>query len=226
LAKNKARTEKADASVRVPANRTARDKRWPQILEAAAVVFYEKGYDAATLQEIADRTGLLKGSIYYYIDTKSDLLDGLLLDDHRDVLDNVKRLSSIKGTPIETLGNVISGHVKYICNNLVKTTVYLHELKKMDLSQRNKLFDNHEFREIFQGLIEDGQREGQFLSTLEPKMTAQAMLGSVNSLYQWYNPSRSGSIRSLTKHFVSTTLRGIASKKGLEYLDADNTADK
>lgn len=225
MAKNNARTEKGGASARVPADRTARDKRWPQILEMAAEVFYEKGYDASTLQDIADRTGLLKGSIYYYIDTKSDLLDGLLLDVHRDGLDNVKKLSGVKGTPIEKLGNVISGHVKYICNNLVKTTVYLHELKKMDLNRRNKLFFNHEFREIIQGLIEDGQREGQFLSTLEPKMTAQAMLGSVNSLYQWYNPSRSGSIRSLTKHFVSITLRGIASEKGLEYLVTEKVAD-
>jgi AcrR family transcriptional regulator len=222
LAKNNGRAGKAGASMRVPADRTARDKRWPQILEAAAEVFYEKGYDAATVQDIADRIGLLKGSIYYYIDTKSDLLDGLLLDVHRDGLANAKRLSGVKGAAIEKLGNVISGHVKYICNNLVKTTVYLHELKKMDLNKRNKLIGNHEFRKIFQNLIEDGQRDGQFLPTLEPKLTAQAMLGSINSLYRWYNPSRSGSIRNLTKHFVSTTLRGVASKKGLEYLEIEN----
>jgi hypothetical protein len=95
----------------------------------------------------------------------------------------------------------------------------------MDLSERNKIFFKHEFRDVFQDLIEDGQREGQFLSTLEPKMTAQAMLGSVNSLYQWYNPSRRGSVRNLTKLFVSTTLRGIASKSGLEYLEKEDMAD-
>jgi AcrR family transcriptional regulator len=37
-------------------------------------VFYEKSYEGASLQDIASAVGLLKGSIYYYIDTKEDLL--------------------------------------------------------------------------------------------------------------------------------------------------------
>jgi len=50
------------------------EARWEEILNAAAKVFLQKGYEAASLQEIATDVGILKGSIYYYIKTKEDLL--------------------------------------------------------------------------------------------------------------------------------------------------------
>jgi len=56
-----------------------REQRWDEIIEAAANVFYEKGYEGASLQDIATAVGLLKGSIYYYIDTKEDLLFELVM---------------------------------------------------------------------------------------------------------------------------------------------------
>ena len=56
-----------------------REQRWDEIVEAAANVFYAKGYEGASLQDIASAVGLLKGSIYYYIDTKEDLLFELVM---------------------------------------------------------------------------------------------------------------------------------------------------
>jgi AcrR family transcriptional regulator len=52
--------------------------RWNDILDAAALAFYEKGYEGASLQQIAQSVGLLKGSIYYYIKSKEDLLFALV----------------------------------------------------------------------------------------------------------------------------------------------------
>ena len=56
-----------------------REQRWDEIIHAAASIFYEKGYEATSLQDIASAVGLLKGSIYYYIDTKEDLLYELVI---------------------------------------------------------------------------------------------------------------------------------------------------
>lgn len=72
------------STARSPANggpRKARDReqRWDEIVKAAADVFYKKGYEGASLQDIASAVGLLKGSIYYYIDTKEDLLFELVM---------------------------------------------------------------------------------------------------------------------------------------------------
>ncbi len=44
------------------------------IVSAAAKVFRTKGYHAATVRDIADEVGLLKGSLYHHFDSKEELL--------------------------------------------------------------------------------------------------------------------------------------------------------
>ena len=61
---------------------TLRPERWNEIVDAAGDVFDEKGYAAARIEDIAARVGLLKGSLYYYIDSKEDLLFAIVDGNH------------------------------------------------------------------------------------------------------------------------------------------------
>src|SRR5690242_13433489 len=45
-------------------------KRDREVLDTAARVFYERGYSDASVQDVADELGILKGSLYHYIKTK------------------------------------------------------------------------------------------------------------------------------------------------------------
>src|SRR4051794_24567934 len=56
-----------------------------EVLNAAATVFARRGYANATVQEVASELGILKGSIYYYVSTKDDLLFGVV----EQVLNNI-----------------------------------------------------------------------------------------------------------------------------------------
>ena len=47
-----------------------RPNREADVIDAAIEVFYQRGYAAATIQDVADKVGVLKGSLYYYIDSK------------------------------------------------------------------------------------------------------------------------------------------------------------
>src|SRR5690606_20295851 len=73
------------------AERKPREERWSELVKVATQVFYEKGYEAASLQDIADRLGMLKGSLYYYIQTKEDLLYEVINGVHQGGLRNLKR---------------------------------------------------------------------------------------------------------------------------------------
>jgi AcrR family transcriptional regulator len=61
-------------TVRSPAPRLAREQRVGDILRAAREVFTEKGYENAAVAEIADRIGVVEGTIYKYFDSKRELL--------------------------------------------------------------------------------------------------------------------------------------------------------
>lgn len=199
-------------------DRKPKEKRWQEILKAAAEVFYEKGYDAATLQDIADRVGILKGSIYYYIKTKGDLLDHLLTEVHNEGVAMIKENAGLPGSVFDKLTAMFRSHIDYMCRNQAKTTVYLRELKALDPARREALFRGHEFRDQFLALIRKGQAEGVILADLDPKLTAQTMMGWTNSLYQWYRPQSRKPVKQIADHFITIMLRGVATRKGLELL--------
>ena len=63
-------------------SRTVKDyeKRRAEILTTAQALFFSKGYETTTVQEIIDAVGIAKGTFYHYFDSKVDLLDALIED--------------------------------------------------------------------------------------------------------------------------------------------------
>lgn len=70
-------SQKASAESKPPQRRRGRE-RVAALLAAAAAIFAERGYDAATMTEIAARAGAAIGSLYQFFPTKASLADALL----------------------------------------------------------------------------------------------------------------------------------------------------
>jgi AcrR family transcriptional regulator len=105
------------ASARGTSTRAAQAERTrQQILETAQRLFAEIGYDATSLQMIADELGLTKAAVYYYFQAKSDLLDeamrpgiqrlGVLLDE----------ATAMRGRRART-EHLVSGFVDFLVRN-------------------------------------------------------------------------------------------------------------
>ena len=105
-------------------------RRQSEILEAAAVVFREKGYESTSIQDIADAVGILKGSLYYYIDSKEELLYEILRKTHDDALRNVERTQAFEGTALEKVREFVASHVRFNAENLVKMGVFFHDFPR------------------------------------------------------------------------------------------------
>jgi AcrR family transcriptional regulator len=82
--------------------------RQSEIITAARKVFAEKGYVAATVDEIASRAGLAKGTIYVYFTSKEQIYNAVLADD----LEAVRKLTLEKIAAVETVFEKISAYVK------------------------------------------------------------------------------------------------------------------
>jgi AcrR family transcriptional regulator len=68
------------------------DVRRGEILTTAQDLFFLKGYEATTVQEIIDAVGIAKGTFYHYFDSKVDLLDALILSMTELQLQNAKSI--------------------------------------------------------------------------------------------------------------------------------------
>jgi AcrR family transcriptional regulator len=191
-------------------DRKPRQERWTEILDVAARTFAEKGYDGTSLQEIANRTGILKGSIYYYINTKEDMLAHLLRQAYETGLRRIRPIAESTQSAAIRLAEMIRAHVEYVCTDRDRTAVFLHERKRLSPEMRRKfLGDESTYGDLFEKVIAEGQKEGSVPAELDPKLTAICLLGSLNATYQWFHHNEQYSVDEISNHFVATTLRGI-----------------
>jgi AcrR family transcriptional regulator len=156
------------------------------IRTAALRIFREKGYDAASMQDIADAVGLYKGSLYHYVSSKEELLIQLFEGRAGQVLREIDAVASGPGTPSERLRGSVRAYVLGVLEHLDSVHIYLREeralppwaLQQVHLEQRA-------MRDLFGRVIADGIRAGEFVES-DPKLAALAVLGMCTWIHRWY----------------------------------------
>ncbi|MBP2367804.1 TetR/AcrR family transcriptional regulator [Pseudonocardia parietis] len=211
--------------MRQPAGRSARrsggerkprEERWAELIEVATQVFYEKGYDGASLQDIADRLGMLKGSLYYYIQSKEDLLFDVISMVHKEGLEVVRSRASVESDPLQRLERVVAGHVEHTCRNLVAVAVFLHELSALPPERRQEVLGTeHAYQGVFRDLIEEAQREGLVRPDVEPRLAALSVLGSANWVYRWFRPGGAFTPEVIGAQLADMAVAGVATESAL-----------
>ncbi|GIK75960.1 MAG: hypothetical protein BroJett021_49480 [Chloroflexota bacterium] len=68
------------------------DERYNEFLDVAQRLFYQKGYEQTSVQEIIQEMGVAKGLFYYYFSSKTDLLDAII---HRMMLQGIAVLQPL-----------------------------------------------------------------------------------------------------------------------------------
>jgi TetR/AcrR family transcriptional regulator, cholesterol catabolism regulator len=186
-------------------------RRHQEILEAAARVFHEKGYESTSIQDIADEVGILKGSLYYYIRSKEDLLYEIIRDIHEDAIANVSHIDSLGGTALEKIRAFVLAHMTFTAENLVKITVFFHDFRSLNEERQRAIIASRDLYERrLRALIDEGKREGSIRRDVDAKVAALAAMGAMNWTYQWYKPRGRKSIREIANGFADLIVNGLA----------------
>lgn len=185
--------------------------RRQEIVEAAIEVFHRRGYSAASIQEIADEVGLLKGSLYYYIDSKEDLLFTVLSETYdlaRAQIDRVEAMEGLK--PLERLAVYIEAHVGFIAEHTTKMAIYYSDFELVGEERRKVLIGQREqFERYITDLITQAQKAGEVSKSVDAKMAAYLILGAMNWAYTWYRPEGPVSPDKLGKLAADLALNGL-----------------
>jgi AcrR family transcriptional regulator len=88
----------AEKPLRRVTQRLPQERRVADILSAARQVIAEKGYENVLMSEIAERAGIVEGTLYRYFESKQDLLTKVADDWFEEVLTTDSALDSIRGT--------------------------------------------------------------------------------------------------------------------------------
>lgn len=188
--------------------------RLREIYDAAARIFHEKGYDATSIQDVADAVGLLKGSLYYYINTKQDLLFGVIDEVHRESLRSLERWQSLDADALVKLRAFIEGHILVNTRHLVKMSVFFHDFRSLDGERRDQIIrERDRYDTYLRALIRQGQEEGSVDPDLDPKLSAMGILGMMNWVYHWWRPDGPNSAYQVAEEFADLVLLGMTADR-------------
>jgi len=167
------------------------DERWENIVRSAIRVFGEKGYDRTTIRDVAEEVGMLGGSLYYYIDSKEDLLVAVLEEAHRRGWEALT-VPPIDETDVLTaVRTVVERHVTFIAENALISSIFYYEFRNLSPDRRQSILELRQmFEDKLRRLIERGREEGIFDLTVDPHRAAVALQSLMNAVHQWFRPER------------------------------------
>jgi AcrR family transcriptional regulator len=194
--------------------RVGRDRE-EQLITVAARMFYDRGYDATTLQDVAEELGLLKGSLYYYIKSKDDLLYEVILRQLRSAMALLDECEAADGPPEERFARFIRGYVRSLDEDHIYVSVFLRELNRLSPERRKVVVDERKrYVDWVVGVVAEGQQTGAFRDDLDPTIACQLILGMLNSTYRWYRPAAGRPASVIIEELLKLVTGGILADGG------------
>lgn len=194
--------------------------RKQKIVDTAIRVFHEKGFNAATLDDVARELGLTKAALYHYVVSKEDLLSIIYIQALENFFANADDIGERDLAPTEKLRLLIRHHIKHIIiENLPMFAVFFSEENQLPEKDFQKIREEKKkYTRVVEGIIEAGISQGQFRPT-DARLQAYAIIGMCNWLYKWYKPDDSPYVPDeIADHFIALLENGYLGTQGQDGL--------
>ena len=162
------------------------------MIDIACRVFAEKGFDGASLQDIADEFGVLKGSLFHYIKNKEELLFAIIGGVYFGAEEAIWSIVAEEEiTAANRLRRLITAYVVYVADHQAAVTVWLHDLNALEPVHRRSILEYEDRdRRRLMDLIAEAQKEGAIRRDADPHLVSMALLGAMNWVHRWFRAGR------------------------------------
>jgi AcrR family transcriptional regulator len=186
-----------------------------EIIAAAARVFQTKGYHAATVQDIADAVGILKGSLYHHVRSKEDLLDLIVKEPIARIYATMREIVAGEGPASEKLRRAIVAHLEAFDRHYPHLFVYLREREEMKRRFRERFrLSPKQYERCWQQILREGVKSGEFRADFDVPVVSYGLLGMLNWLSKWYDPRGRLGVREVADQLSALALAGLVVRAG------------
>lgn len=165
-----------------------RERRAQEIYAAAGRVLCELGYEKASIRDIAKATGVTGAGLYYYFQSKEDLLFVILDGYMNDLLAGVAEIAQAIADPERRLRAFIRFQVDLYCRDVHRSKLIIHDENCLSGERYQVIKDKQrQYLQFWKDTLADYFRvTGKAI----PFLSAHVMLvtGMCNWIYQWYDP--------------------------------------
>ena len=179
------------------------------ILTEAARLFRAKSYEAATLREMAGRSGIRGASVYYHFSSKQEILFNIMDFTMSELTFLLKESLRNQGDAIAKLRKAIETHIVYHINNLEMTYVTDSEIRS--LTEENHAFilrKRRKYEKLFSDILDEGKEEGRF-HIRDSNIVAFAILQMCTGVSYWYKADGPMKVQDIVDIYFEFACAGV-----------------
>ncbi len=183
--------------------------RLAEVYRTAAQIILRKGYDATSINDIANALGMTKAGLYHYINGKKELLFDIM-NFGLDELDEevVTPARSIADTSAR-LRFVIASHAQLVTRGQGAITILVDEITALTPAQ-NRMITRRK-REYFnrlRNILNELKAEGK-LHDVDTTTATFCLLGMISWLSRWFRQDGALSDEQVAEQIVKIALNGL-----------------
>lgn len=165
-------------------------ERIVQILTEAARIFARKGYEGASMRDIAEACGISKSLLYHHFKSKEEIYSRVAVGATKELYQFVVEHVPADATPAEKIRAFMVATAEYFRRHrwawIASTTAFWNDPERHRQKERMTRRDRYEkyLRELIQEAIDAGE-----IRDVDVAMTGRMVLSTLNWMHRWYNPS-------------------------------------
>ena len=181
------------------------------MLETARRLFWEKGYNATSMREIAIVYGCRPANIYNFFSDKEEILFEVLREEMEQIINPIKHLEEDDGTsPIEQLRFIIESHLR-VTLSYRRSAKLLFDVALDSLSpgKRKKIID---FRDTYDRIIRKVIRRGidtGYFPEIDVRLAGFMIASMITRTRIWFHPKKGVSVSELADFIFKFAFNGL-----------------
>lgn len=186
-------------------------KKKEEILRSASAVLAEKGYQGTTMEEIASKLLMTKGSMYYYFKNKNELLYSCHLMIMEMSLNQISEIISSNAKPQEKLRLAIKGHILLATNEKSMFKVMDKPYQNFSDKQLQEVLElRKRYSSYFDSILQEGIKQDEF-GKINVKIARMIILGAINDVQEWYKQEGTQSREEIATIYADYLLKIVLS---------------
>ena len=179
------------------------------IIKKAASLFRNRGFNAASMRELAVSVGVEASSLYNHIGSKSELLQAICFKIANEFTIHLNDTEKQPGSAITKLEFIIRFHIKMMLNEFDEVYIANHEWKHLkEPLLSNFLNQRRSYEKRLVAIIEKGITKKE-LKKINPYVALLTLLSAVRGLEFWQRHKKNISTKVLEDDMVTHLLKGI-----------------
>ena len=185
------------------------NERLAEIYRATAQIILRKGYDATSVNDIANALGMTKAGLYHYINGKKELLFDIMNFGLGELDEEVTEPAKAISDPAARLRFIVHAHARLVTRGQGAITILVDEITALTPPQQRKITQRKRaYFDFLRGTLNELKAAGE-LQDVDTTAATFSLLGMINWLSRWFRQGGALTEEQAAEQIVRIALHGL-----------------